>query len=400
MTDRATARALVYGRNRDLMQAVPTLLSRAGLAVTLLTADRQLRTCRNVSRFIAVERLADIVPRAAEEAASGYDLVVAGDDDTLRAVRLSGLGTEDKLRLLPICSEGGLGHIASKIGLSHALAEADVNTPVFAVAETPDRLPAAIAQIGYPLMLKADYGMAGNQVFAVESEADLEEAEVRLRYPALVQRRMEGELIDCSGFFHQRKPVAISLSTIIKAQNRGRGPSVYRQYVTHPERDAGLIAALQRIGRALDADGFVSLSAIRAKADGRLYFFEADMRPTTWVEHPKYFGADPAISIAAAYDLPPPSGKGAGTSEAETIVLGFLPRVPILDVLRNTANCRAHYENYCDRNFWFDRLADALNTITLRRVTNGIRRLFGLPPIYSGRRAAQTLPRKISLDAN
>jgi hypothetical protein len=54
---------------------------------------------------------------------------------------------------------------------------------------------------------------------------------------------------------------------------------------------------LDLLGKALGANGFVNTSCIQSDHDQKRYFLEADMRPTAWVDFPKFFGDDPAVQI-------------------------------------------------------------------------------------------------------
>lgn len=354
-------RALVFGRRPGTIEAIPTLLSRAGFDVALITSSRELRTCRNVERFVLVER-SEVVPRAFDEVSSGYDLVVPTDDDTLRRIRRSTRSVAEKLSLLPTSTEAGLEHIASKIGLSRVLAAAGVRTPAFAVAETVEQLRNALALIRLPAMIKSDFGAGGFRVVRVESiDAKLPAA---VRYPVLVQEVIEGEMVDCSAFFRDRELVTFSYSVVVEAERGGYGPTILRRYRVHPERDASLLGAMRALGRALDADGFCNVTAIRSSSDGELYFFEADMRPNTWVEHPKFIGADPALAIAAAFGLPRPVPHPSREPAAATATLAYLPRLKVIDILLNRHNCRSHYENYTGRNVILDRIARYCTTLT------------------------------------
>jgi hypothetical protein len=58
---------------------------------------------------------------------------------------------------------------------------------------------------------------------------------------------------------------------------------------------------LQKIGAALGAHGFVTISSIEG-CDGQRYYFEADMRPNVWVDFSAYFGHDLAARIRKWFD--------------------------------------------------------------------------------------------------
>ncbi len=349
-------RALVIARGPDIVVAVPALLDRAGFEVTLVTQRAEMRALRHVARFIRVRRATQVVPRALAELARGYALVVPTDDLVLQAVKGADLPLADKLQLLPIMSERGLGHIASKIGLSQALAAGGVTTPEFRIVGERSGLPAALADLGYPAMVKSDFGGGSKNVVRLDRPADLEALRPNFPFPAIVQRAIDGPTIDNSCFFKNGEPLYITNATTEATTGRnGMGLTRARRYTTRAERDTELVEQLRRLGRALDANGFVSLGAIRSNADGKLYFYEADMRPTVWVEHGKYYGEDPAAAIARGFGLPgvpPPTTRTAWPDE---VVLAHGPRLTTVDVLRNRYGWRGNFENYLGRGVLWDR---------------------------------------------
>ncbi len=354
-----TLRALVFGHSADLIEAIPALLSRAGFEVCVISTSPLLSRCKQARRFIHVSDPTSLVSIVNEEARNDYALVIASDDGSLLEVKQSDLSVADKLRLLPLNSEQGLEHLCSKIGLSKVLKRACVPSPQFDVALTPAELARAAANVGFPLMLKADYGAGGRQVRSCETEADLSNLPPRITYPVLVQKKLPGSEIDCSGFFRDGRLVAFDFATVL-TQGEGFGPSIARAYRPQVRRDARLVQQMEQLGRALGANGFVNISAIQSEVDGPLSFFEADMRPNVWVEHAKYFGEDPAPAIQASFSpgdasaakhLMTPTGQATAP---EKIVLHYVPRMPWLDFIRNKAAYLPYYENYLNRNVTLD----------------------------------------------
>jgi len=55
---------------------------------------------------------------------------------------------------------------------------------------------------------------------------------------------------------------------------------------------------LTNLGRAIGANGFVTISTIEASDGSGRYYFEADMRPSVWADCSTFFGDDPAASIS------------------------------------------------------------------------------------------------------
>ena len=112
---------------------------------------------------------------------------------------------------------------------------------------------------------------------------------------------------------------------------------------------------MSELGAALGANGFANVGCIRAAGDQGIYFFEADMRPNVWVEHSKYLNDDPAIRIHNYFQhrvaLKPEDYRDHYKSDK---ILTRLPRIGLLDILRNRYNCTSHYENYLGRNIYSD----------------------------------------------
>ncbi len=163
-------------------------------------------------------------------------------------------------------------------------------------------------------------------------------------------------MLDLGGFFREGELVFFSKSTFLKMEAGPFSPSSVRRYDTGARDCSALRQALSTLGEALGIDGFVNVSAVQSDSDGQVYFFEADLRPTVWVEHPRFFGDDPAVAIAAAFGMPRPSDVALPASSDRQIELSYLPRLSPLSIATNRYNCRAHYPNYLGRHPLLDKL--------------------------------------------
>lgn len=353
---------------------MPTLLSRAGFSVTLITSLSSFKRCRNVDRLVILREEA-VLPRVLEEIAmQDYAMVVPGDDLVLLALRKARIPAPLKLKLLSVCAERALGHVASKIGLSRALEAGAVPTPPYDTAVNRAELPDAIARLGYPVMVKSDFGAGGWQVRRLNGPGDLAALDPDFVFPALVQRAVEGELYDYSGFYRNGALVYFTEAKVLRAQRDGTGQSFLRRYTTRP--DAQTTSYARRLGQALDIDGFSNVSAIK-DADGKLWFFEADLRPNAWVEIPRHFGCDPAVRIAEAFGLPPPPEPHPGpVPDHMDIALGI--RMKLTDLIVNRYNWRAYYEDYLGTNLIYRRVLQSLASRISRALPHGIRRALKL----------------------
>jgi hypothetical protein len=370
-------KAIVFGHSPGLLAPMPTLLSRAGFSVTVITSLSSFKRCRNVERLVILRDQTEVLPRVLEEIAmQDYTLIVPGDDDILLELRKARIPAALKLRMLPVCAERALGHIASKIGLSRALEAGGVPTPPYATAVNRNELPDAIARLGYPVIVKSDFGAGGWKVRRLSGPDDLAGFDPDFVFPAVVQRVIEGELFDYSGFYRNGALVYFTEAKVLGAQRNGWGQSFLRRYTTQPDAQAASHA--RRLGQALDIDGFSNVSAIK-DADGKLWFFEADLRPNAWVEIPKHFGCDPAVRIAEAFGLPPPPEPHPGpVPDHMDIALGI--RMKLTDLIVNRYNWRAYYEDYLDGDLVYRRVLAGLSSRIRRAFPDWLRRALKLSP--------------------
>lgn len=346
-------RALVYGLSSEGMETVPPLLARAGFEVTLIGRNAKNASSDHVTKFLLETTSIAIVDTALAEASKGYDLVVACDDEIIRDVKQSALAVADKLCLLPTTSPAGLAHLGSKIALSRRLQEGGVTTPPFAVASQRDTLLRCCEEVGFPLFLKEDVGGGGTGVREVRSVHDVEAHAGLISYPVLVQKKIEGTIIDLSGFFYNNRPVFFCFAETVEALNGGLGPTSVRLYRKGAMRAPHIIRHISRLGEALFAHGFANITAIWTPADKRFYFIEADMRPNVWIEYPKYLGEDPADWLRRCFAQGDYLNEDVSNplllfpdQDAGRMKMAYLPRLGIWDIVLNKYNCRGHYENY------------------------------------------------------
>ena len=143
-------KALLFGQYAGPPQAVPALLGRAGFEVHALTTDAALGRCRQLASCRVAASFPAMLRQLLDEGPDRYDLIVVGDDATLLDLKTADIALVDKLTILPIMDERDLGHIASKIGLSHTLKAANISVPAFRAADHRAELAAAVEQLGFP----------------------------------------------------------------------------------------------------------------------------------------------------------------------------------------------------------------------------------------------------------
>jgi hypothetical protein len=360
------------------MGAIPTLLSRAGFTVDVVSNKKAMVRCRNVNNFYRAPNSESVIKIANQRAGQGYDLIVAGDDRTLAEILRAPLSDDEKARLLPVVARENWVHIYSKIGLSKVLAAHNINSPLFWIAQDRTELEKIAREFGRPFVIKNDSSGGGRGVFLCETPEAIDRYAKKIVFPALVQEWIDGQLLDLSGFFQKGKPIFFAYSEALESRPNAFARSVLRKYLRLEDVDADCFEGIEKLGKALGANGFTNISCLRAKRDGKLYFIEADMRPNVWVEYPKFIGEDPACRIAdyflngtimSAADHDERQSAGA---EKRAVVVPFMGRMEADEIAANKYDCQKYRVDYFRpqhwalRDFWLKPLAEFL--LTLGRV--------------------------------
>jgi hypothetical protein len=288
---------LIGGHWPDFMAVTLELLTRTGFAVDIISVNDSLKHNKSIRNHVFAQTNDILVRAAFDQARKHYSLVVVTDDPTLGAILHSDLPEEEKAKLLPVISIEHLGHIFSKIGLSLLLDKSGVNTPGYAIARDEQELKVSLAMLGYPAIVKLDSSTGGRGVFECANESDLRAIASKPHiYPVLAQKKIKGSEVSFEAFYQNGALIHFACSTVERYQYRF-GPTSVRRYTQLAFLEKEIFDELGLLGKALGADGFVNISSIRSEQDGRLYFFEADMRPNLWIDHAKYFGDDWAFAI-------------------------------------------------------------------------------------------------------
>ena len=292
-------RGLLITNSIISMMTVPDLLVRAGFRVDCLSLTRAKKHRNVVSDFIYTTNIAEFLEAATRKVGERYDLIVIGEDDLLQTVLNSSLSDDLKLELLPILETKNFRHLYSKIGLSNILEESGVNTPEFRVANGRDDLKKLSEEIGYPVIVKIDSSGGGSGVYECSDGDDIDHLSGELKdYPVLIQKKIDGALLDLSGFYQEGHLIHFSYSYPERFFGYKFSPQPVRNYLQLASVEKIVFDELDRLGKALGAHGFANISCIHSDQDQKLYFIEADMRPNAWINFPRYFGDDSAIRIA------------------------------------------------------------------------------------------------------
>lgn len=297
-------KALVIGTTEYLILPLPKLLSRAHFSVDCITTSKVIKASHAFNVFLYEKNVQSLLKSSAMAIKSNdYDLIVIADDRTIKYILESALPIEDKIKLLPVLNKKIFLHLYSKIGLAEVFQRHHILQPDFSIVHDKSELKACVNHMGYPLVLKGDQSGAGLQTVFCRNKHELNAILSTFHFfPAILQRKIEGDLIGIDAFFQASRLVYFSYAIpLVHMHHLETTPTILRRYVVKASLDKKLLEELKGIGRALGAHGFVNISCIYSPTHQKRYYFEADMRPTAWVDHPKYFLDDPAQKIRAYF---------------------------------------------------------------------------------------------------
>ncbi len=291
---------LIVGQNVDLVLPVPDIFSSAGFEITCISTKKIFGLHPSIDQFYLVEDTQDLLETASEVIkGSKFNLVVIADDNTIRSILDSDLSLSDKEYLLPVVSKDHFDHLGSKIGLSIALNKAGLCSPQFEIVKDKSDLICKSESMGFPLMLKGDFSACGSQTYEINNQQELQKCIDEFdHFPAVIQRKIIGDLISIEGLYINAELVHFSYSLVLQTEyNKKFTPSVVRSFSQPGLLNREIFDDLNALGKALGLNGFANISCIRSHEDGRHYYFEADVRPNVWVGYTKYFGDDIVISL-------------------------------------------------------------------------------------------------------
>ena len=300
-------KALLIGSDPGLLQMIPGLLTRARFTVDVITQSALLQHTHQIKDLVYARSDEALLELAEKQISKHYDLVIIGDDITLRLILQSNLPAQTKLKLLPVTSENHYSHLFSKIGLSQAFEAGKVLTPQYGVANSASEFIPLANSLGYPVLIKVDASFGGQGVFVCQSDHDIANLAPKLaqhphfRFPVLVQEKIEGLCLDLSAFYQAGKLISFCHAVEEKTTSP-LGPSNVRTYTQLGCLDREIFLELAALGKALGADGFANITAIWSNINGQRYYIEADMRPNGWADYSKYIGNDLAGAIKAYFE--------------------------------------------------------------------------------------------------
>lgn len=335
--------ALIVGMGDDLLMSLPFLFFRAGFEIDVLTLKTSsVRWSRYIKKSYVLDLAKSITDCCPDLAEKNYDWIIIADDPTLDFILRSSIDVSLKEKLLPVTSKEYFDHIFSKIGLSFRLQKNKILTPDFRVVLSKKEALEYLVEMNTAIIFKKDqsYAGRGNRLCTTINEVK-ELPESFFEKPVLAQKYIQGNLLHIGALYLNRKLVFFECAEIIKVIHE-YGPSSIRRYVVNIEKHAEIQQELTLLGETLGAHGFANISCIQESSSNKRYYFEADMRTTTWLDFPRHYGNDPAKRIEAYFKnketasyLPLPEHPFV----PEYKVLSFGLRLPLWELIINRYDC-------------------------------------------------------------
>lgn len=215
-----------------------------------------------------------------------YDYVLIGDDPILWQIYRDQMA--DLWHLLPLQNPAAL-RCLHKIGFAEHCQLHGIASPAFYCITKPAEAEQALAQLGLPIVLKDNYSNGGNGVYILRDLASYQAfiAAYDFKETLLAQQHIEGDLCTVDALYRDGELLQLASAVVDHATDVD--PSTKRTYLAD---DADFAEIARQFGRSTRMHGFVNMSLMRDASDGKLYLFEADPRPTKWINYAKWFGRD------------------------------------------------------------------------------------------------------------
>lgn len=316
---------VVTGTQWLALGRMPALLRHAGCRVSVFSHPRApVARCRRLERVVAhdwePEPARFLEALRQHLAANAYDWVVLGDDFVLNELRRR--AEEQWVQpLLPVdVARCPAEAAASKIAFARWMDGAGVPVPAWGEAATIEQAREAAARIGYPVILKPDFGLAGSGVSAAENAQELDaafRAATAGGERAIVQRFLHGRVGLLEALLDRGRPVAWIVSLKARTSPGPFGASSARRFIHRPE----VKDHLARLGHATGLHGFCGLDFVEDEA-GAIAYIELNARPTSGLPLGPIAGVDFAAGVRAMFD-------GTRATQAPRDFTGREPYVPM-----------------------------------------------------------------------
>src|SRR5947207_2355736 len=169
--------------------------------------------------------------------------------------------------------------LRSKYVMSRFVAEHGVRIPPTAPAQTQHEIDAALAEFGFPVVVKAVRGHSGKNVrfchARTEVESALHELNEQSGGAAFLQKYIDGPTFLAGGVFQDGEGIRWYATQMMKTDPPKVGPSILHRTTADPE----LLGAMQTVFRALKWTGLAECDFVQ-DAEGHFYFLEVN--PRSW----------------------------------------------------------------------------------------------------------------------
>ncbi|MCD6046632.1 MAG: hypothetical protein K0S08_279 [Gammaproteobacteria bacterium] len=332
--------ALLIGYEGHLLWQLPALLSRVGFTVDVISNSTYLKRSQYIRSVFNIPHPSSATNEIIQQLdKKNYSWIIITQDQILQEVVNSNISDEIKCRILPVTSSLHFNHISSKIGLSHTLCKAGILTPKFRVITKLSEAEQALHELSPPVFFKVDASCGGRGVYELSHKQQCKKLIKLLKQgPMLAQEKIFGTEIDLSALFFEGKLIHFSYSIPVKSVYN-HGPSSLRYYFPLKYVDPEIFQELTQLGKALGANGFVTISCIE-RPDKKRFYIEADMRPNAWVDFTQFIGDDAAPMIRAwlasnSTLTPSTESKDRDLSTFKPILIPHFLRTPLLSLLIN-----------------------------------------------------------------
>ncbi len=263
---------------------LPKLLNRAGFNVTLLAPRGNVT---HHSRYVAIHVftgegapgvVAAELRRHLETKPDGYDWVILSDEPVLwAAAELSNRAWLTKWFPVPF-DPMVVELLTSKIKFLLASRALGLPTPLFATCRNGPDVIRVASDIGYPVFIKAEQGLAGSGLRFATSLEDLR-SQLSV-FPAnaelLVQQNIAGRSGSISVLFDHGRPVCWFGYLMTETWPNRFSAACKIEIFDHP--DIALLAT--GIGQMTGFNGFAGIDWVHNPRDNRLSLLEFNPRPT------------------------------------------------------------------------------------------------------------------------
>ena len=273
----------------------PSLLARAGWRVTVMAPPTSLALAsRFVAHRVPVPAGGDSVLRRLRALHKGgttpFNWIVLGDEDIVAAVAAR-LDEPWAAACFPVPAGTDAAQIIShKTSFIEACRRAGIPVPLSRVCERADEALPAAGGIGFPLLLKADFGASGTTVWRVNSRSELiAHLPSAAGRPFTLQTLLAGEAGVTEMLCDRGRPLAIVSSLMRGIDPVPFGPASSRLYrrTEQAEKIAVRLAALTGF------HGFCGFDWIQSEgADGPVRAIEFHARPTLGFHMAHHGGVD------------------------------------------------------------------------------------------------------------